>query len=103
MAIAKIRYIAQIHPDLMEIVPEYLRQRREDLEDTLNFLNSNQIQLAARVIHNIKGNGQSYGFDDLSEYAQKVEELLRAGDVETAKVWVEKCKEYVDSVVYEAA
>lgn len=69
-----------IPPELMSLVPGFLERRQVDFTDLRNFLNQGHFEEAKKIAHKIKGNGGSYGFDQLTVLAARLEDACSARD-----------------------
>jgi HPt (histidine-containing phosphotransfer) domain-containing protein len=65
---------------LLELIPGYLSRRRIDLEHMRNWLFLSNYDAIAEMAHRIKGNGSSYGFDELSRCASRLQAAAEAED-----------------------
>jgi HPt (histidine-containing phosphotransfer) domain-containing protein len=55
-----------IDPDLEEIVPGFLANRRRDVQTLETALHQNDLQTIHIIGHRMKGDGGGYGFDAIS-------------------------------------
>lgn len=56
-----------------EIMFRYMERRRRDLEICWESLSSGNFPVIERVGHQLKGNGSTFGFDDLASIGNKLE------------------------------
>jgi len=92
----------EVESVLEPIVPEFLANRRSDCELIRQLLDNGAFTDIRTIGHRMKGAGGSYGFDDISEIGEIVENASLVGDRETILTAVQRLAEYLDrvSVVY---
>ncbi len=67
------RIVVKIDPDIEDLIPGFLANRRRDVE-SLKSLVAKQDYAAVRVIgHSMKGAGGGYGFDLITEIGDAIE------------------------------
>lgn len=68
-------YNTSIKPpiEVMELVPQYLRNRRRDMKILNDALRSANFDLIKRIAHKVQGSAETYGFGFLGESAWKLE------------------------------
>ena len=66
-----------------EIMFRYMERRKRDLEMCWESLNSENFPVIERVGHQLKGNGSTFGFDDLANIGNKLEVAASAKDTAT--------------------
>ena len=96
------RFTVEIDDVLSPIVPEFLSNRRGDCALIRQLVGEGNFSEIRRLGHRMKGTGGSYGFDDISEIGEAVEEASLAADQETILNQVQRLSDYLDrvSVVY---
>ena len=62
-----------IDPNLAEIVPGFLENRRRDVQFLLTALQHNDLKTIRVLGHRMKGDGGGYGFDTISEIGEALE------------------------------
>jgi histidine phosphotransfer protein HptB len=62
-----------IDPDLAEIVPGFLENRRRDVQFLKTALQHNDLRTIRVLGHRMKGDGGGYGFDTISEIGEALE------------------------------
>jgi HPt (histidine-containing phosphotransfer) domain-containing protein len=63
-----------IDPELEEIVPGFLDNRRKDVATLQSALGTNDLKTVRLLGHRMKGDGGGYGFDDISAIGDKLEQ-----------------------------
>jgi len=80
----KIR--VSIDPDLEDLIPGFLGNRRQDVERIRTLLAGADFDEVRLIGHSMKGSGGGYGFDPITEYGSEIEQaaLLKDGAAVTA-------------------
>lgn len=76
------RIVVEIDPDLEDLIPGYLQNRRKDVEGIQEALNNEDFELIQRMGHTMKGSGGGYGFDFISAIGLTLEEGAKEKRVE---------------------
>lgn len=63
----------EIDADLEDLIPQFLDNRKKDIETLEQLVAQNDLQAVSQLAHKIKGAASSYGFNELSELASKME------------------------------
>ena len=88
----------EINSDVQSIVPEFLENRKKDCRLIGSLLERNCFDEIQILGHRMKGAGGSYGFDDISEIGEVIEEAALAADKETISSAVLRLAEYLKRV-----
>ena len=67
--------------DILELIPDYLDTRREELPVLRNALAQDDFETLRGFGHKLKGSGGGYGLDRISEIGSNMETCAKAGDV----------------------
>jgi HPt (histidine-containing phosphotransfer) domain-containing protein len=96
------KFTVEIDNVLSPIVPEFLSNRRDDCALIHQLVSEGNFSEIRRMGHRMKGTGGSYGFDEISEIGEAVEEASLAADGETILNQIQRLSDYLDrvSVVY---
>lgn len=89
----------EIDSELSPIVPEFLEKRRGDCSLIRNYLAEGTFREIHVLGHRMKGAGGSYGFDDISEIGETIENAAAEGDQETVSSSVQRLSDYLDRIV----
>lgn len=73
-----------VSADLADLVPGYLESVQSQLSQIQDHAKVGNLEQAARLAHNLKGTGRSYGFDMISESGLLIEQAARSGDASEA-------------------
>ena len=68
-----VKVTVYIDPDLAEIVPGFLENRRRDVQILQTALRQNDIETIRVVGHRMKGDGGGYGFNTISVIGETLE------------------------------
>jgi histidine phosphotransfer protein HptB len=70
---ATAKVTVYIDPDLAEIVPGFLENRRRDVQFLRKALQHNDLKTILVLGHRMKGDGGGYGFDTISAIGEALE------------------------------
>ena len=76
---------ADVPPEVEELVPEYLKQRSEDLDKLSTAIGAADYGTISRLAHQLKGSGASYGFHELSEIGKALERAAKTLNLEESR------------------
>lgn len=79
-----------IDPDIADLVPGYLEDRRADVVRLRAALASGERELVRRVGHQIRGSGTSYGYPDLTALGEQLELQAAAGSTANLSALVDQ-------------
>jgi HPt (histidine-containing phosphotransfer) domain-containing protein len=74
------KIVVQIDPDLREIVPAFLENRKKDLQTLERCLQERELETVRLLGHRMKGDGGGYGFNRISEIGGHLEHAALARD-----------------------
>ncbi len=92
------RPLAHVAPDLLDLIPPFLQDRRNDLETIDASLDAGDLTTVARLGHSMKGTGRAYGMSAVSALGQRIEQAARGGDVERVRAVCAELADYVETV-----
>jgi HPt (histidine-containing phosphotransfer) domain-containing protein len=99
------KFVVQIDPDLKDLIPGFLANKRNDTESIISAVNAHNTDFEAlgRIGHRLKGEGGSYGLNAISAYGAEIELAAKSRDLETIRRCAHALCEYLESVnvVYE--
>lgn len=72
--------IVRPDPDLADLIPDFLANRRADLGRIGDLLAGRDGPGLRRIAHDLKGCGSAYGFDPISEFGARLEHAAIRGD-----------------------
>jgi HPt (histidine-containing phosphotransfer) domain-containing protein len=71
------KIVVQVDADLEDLIPEYLQNRRQDVEAILKALENQDYETIRVLGHTMKGTGGGYGFDAITDLGQTLEEAAK--------------------------
>lgn len=85
-------------PDLRDLIPGYLANRRQELPMLLAALDEKAFTLIESLAHRMKGEGGGYGFDAISTIGSALEEAARQGNVPEARTLLAELASFLERV-----
>ena len=79
------RVIVYIDPDLEEIVPGFLENRRNDAAALVTAIQGNDLRTVRLLGHRMRGDGGGYGFEEISRIGEALEQAALREDREVMK------------------
>jgi len=92
------RVLVKVDPDLKDLIPEFLRRKREDSTAISEALAAGDFAKIKRLAHNIKGEGGSFGFDPLSEIGAELERSASEANAEASHKLALRLADYLERV-----
>lgn len=89
----------EVDSEVESIVPEFLENRKKDCLLIARLLEEGSFGEIRTLGHRMKGAGGSYGFDDISEIGELIEEASLAADKESVRRAVSRLRDYLERVV----
>jgi len=83
-------------PGLEHIFPAYLAWRREEVPELIALLAASDFERLAKLSHNIKGTGTSYGLPDLSRIGADLELAAKQRDTAAAGAQLTQLNYYLE-------
>lgn len=87
-----------VNPELDELVPGYLRQRRREVQGMLALLAASDYDRLRSLAHDLKGTGSSYGFPELTRFGSDLESAAKVADRETVAKQIPQLADYLSRV-----
>jgi HPt (histidine-containing phosphotransfer) domain-containing protein len=94
----KEKIYIKIDPELADLIPGFLNNRRKDIENMESCLDQENFEQIERLGHSMKGSGAGYGFDGVSEIGKDLEIAGKEKNVEDIKKGIEALKDYLHRV-----
>ena len=97
------KIIAHVDPDLRELIPGYLQNRRKDIEAINAALKDSDLKKIRTLGHSMKGSGGGYGFMPISVIGAAIELAAKEKDPDRIQNHLDELTSYLDnvSVVYD--
>ncbi len=72
--------VIQIPPDVADLVPGYVRSRRQDVQTMRDHTGAGELAKVRSLGHNMKGTGSAYGLPDVTRIGGLIERAATEGD-----------------------
>ncbi len=92
------RIIAHVDPDLEELIPGFLENRRKDVDKLRAALAAGDFATVRLTGHSMKGAGGGYGFQPITDIGAAIERAALAGDVAAASAGIDDLAGYLARV-----
>lgn len=66
--------------ELADHIPGYMSRREEDMNAMWTHFHKGEFEAIGRIAHKIKGNGASYGFESLTQLAERLQNSVNSKD-----------------------
>lgn len=95
--------IVTVAKDLEDLVPTFMKNRGKELETLRNALAAGEFEQLRQIGHRMKGVGNSYGFEKVSQLGHHIEDRAKAADRDALAASIEDYAAYLARVqiVYE--
>jgi len=90
--------VVVVDSDLQSLVPGFLLNKRANIADTLRALEQGDYETAERVGHQLRGEGSSFGFDQVTAMGFELERAAKGADRCAALRWARSLAEFLDHV-----
>jgi len=80
-------------------VPAYLAGRKQEVPELLAVLAASDFERLAKMAHNIKGSGASYGFSDLTRIGAALELAAKQNDAGGSGAQLAQLNDYLNHVL----
>ena len=71
------RFVAYVDSDLIELIPDFLENRRQDAHAIIGGVEQNDFEIIRGLGHNMKGSGGGYGFDAITDIGRSLEQATK--------------------------
>ncbi|HIF50180.1 MAG TPA: Hpt domain-containing protein [Thiotrichaceae bacterium] len=95
------KIIVQVDPDLEELIPGFLENRKLDIEKLRSALNEKDFVNLGSIGHSIKGVGGGYGFDLMSEFGANIEIAAKENNADVIQENIDRLYHYLKCVEVE--
>ena len=92
------RITVKIDPDLEDLIPGFLNNRRGDVARLRDLLASGDFAAIRMIGHSMKGAGGGYGFDPITQFGGEIETAAVNQDADTIRVSVARLEDYLQRV-----
>lgn len=88
----------QIDVDLEDLIPNFLENRKVDVEKLKEAMSTNDFDVLRSIGHSVKGVGGGYGFDLMSEYGAAIETAAKDNNMDIIKEKIEQLDDYINRI-----
>lgn len=92
------RIIVRVDADLEDLIPEFLENRKKDLQHLRELLEKKDWEGIRSIGHTMKGIGGGYGFDGITEIGAALEQVAREQNLSAAQELLDRLEDYLDRV-----
>ncbi len=71
------RFVAYVDSDLMELIPGFLANRRQDARAVMEGVEQQDFEIIRGLGHDMKGSGGGYGFDTITDIGRSLEQAAK--------------------------
>jgi hypothetical protein len=93
------KIIAHIDPELADLIPGYLANRKRDMAALREALEKKDLETVRILGHSMKGSGGGYGFDTITDIGSMLEKAAQEGREEMIRREIERLGVYLEQVV----
>ena len=73
-------FVVVVDKELEDLIPVFMKNRHKEVESLKSAVAAADFEQLRQIGHRMKGVGNSYGFERVSVFGRRVEELARSGD-----------------------
>ncbi len=92
------KIVVKVDPDLEDIVPGFLQNRRGDVMRIKEALDHNDYETIRILGHTMKGTGGGYGFDDITDIGRSIEQAAKDKNSEEIRQSSAELASYLERV-----
>ena len=89
------RIVVVIDPDLADLVPGFLNNRRRDVDKLKSLLEAGNFADIRMIGHSMKGAGGGYGFDPITDIGGAIERAALASDRNVIEQGIAQLADYL--------
>lgn len=96
-------YTASVAKDLEDLIPTFIRNRAKEVDTLRAALGARDFEQLRQIGHRMKGVGNSYGFEPVTNYGRIIEDAAPSADGATIESCIADYADYLANVkiVYE--
>jgi HPt (histidine-containing phosphotransfer) domain-containing protein len=91
-------YKVKVAKDLEDLIPTFLSNRKKELDALRGALAAADFEQLRQLGHRMRGVGQSYGFERVSDIGKRIEDGARHGDKAALEAEIAHYGEYLSRV-----
>ena len=92
------RIIVHVDPDLADLIPGYLANRKMDIAAIREAVDKNDLDAVRILGHSMKGSGGGYGFQTITDIGMVLEKTAQEGLSDRIRVQIERLEEYLRQI-----
>ncbi len=92
------KIIVHVDPDLKELVPGLLKNRRKDVKSLVAAVERSDYETIEALGHTMKGDGGGYGFHAITDIGGSLEKAASNKNLQEIRKWVKQLSVYLESV-----
>ena len=92
------KIIIRADPDIQDLIPHFLENRRQDIQQMTQAVQTKDYETVRRLGHSMKGAGEGYGFDQVTVIGARLEEYAKTQKPEEISKMIEELTHYLDRV-----
>jgi PAS domain S-box-containing protein len=86
------------NPRFADLIPGFLQNRKHDVVMMGEALQRGDFGVVARLAHDMKGIGASYGFEAITDIGSALEQSAVSSDARASRMWVGELSRYLEGV-----
>jgi HPt (histidine-containing phosphotransfer) domain-containing protein len=92
------RIIVHIDPDLADLIPGYLANRKMDIAAIHEAVEKKDLDTVRILGHSMKGSGGGYGFQTITDIGMLLEKAAQEGRNDGIRVQIERLEDYLRQI-----
>ena len=94
----RVPFVVKADPLLQPLIPDYLKNRRLDLQRLADGLARKDFALLRKTGHDMAGSGGAYGLPPISDLGRRIEDAAVAGDAAAVAMARDDLQVFLDTV-----
>jgi HPt (histidine-containing phosphotransfer) domain-containing protein len=94
----RVPFVVKADPLLQPLIPDYLRNRRNDLQKIADALTRKDLGALRKLGHDMAGSGGAYGIPPISEIGRVIENAALASDMAAIEMALQDLRVFLDVV-----
>ncbi|MZH42166.1 MAG: Hpt domain-containing protein [Nitrospinae bacterium] len=92
------KIIAHVDPDLSDLIPGYLQNRRNDVKTINEAIKTSNFDKIRTLGHSMRGSGGGYGFMPISKFGEAIEEAAKLKDISKIEKQLDGLSDFLERV-----
>jgi HPt (histidine-containing phosphotransfer) domain-containing protein len=92
------KIIAHVDPDLADLIPGYLANRKKDIAAIHDALEKKDLETVRILGHSMKGSGGGYGFETIADIGMLLEKAANDGREEMIRREIVRLEDYLRQI-----